>query len=226
MSSLARRRPGDRRPVIGLRATPAATESHFIIRIVGIYTSLAFGKRATSSASPDSRVTGDCYRQIRRRGVWATLKRELAWIHGTKTWDGDLLRSVLFDYVEGFYNPREPRNDWDTFPAEYEADQWLNQMCVARAGHTNPGGVKTLPDEVRVREELGLPRSVDGPTDGDLKTEMSVSSRSARLEAVPTPEAHTRGNGSLQGLRHLRRYRGPVPSRGSSSGSNGTGFRC
>jgi transposase InsO family protein len=38
--------------------------------------------------------------------VWATLKRELHWIHGRKTWNSrDQLRCALFDYVECFYNP-------------------------------------------------------------------------------------------------------------------------
>ena len=37
--------------------------------------------------------------------LWATLKRDLNWIYGRKTWASrDLLRSVIFDYIEGFYN--------------------------------------------------------------------------------------------------------------------------
>ena len=37
---------------------------------------------------------------------FATLKRELAWIHATKTWaTRAVLRTALFDYIEGFYNP-------------------------------------------------------------------------------------------------------------------------
>jgi transposase InsO family protein len=37
---------------------------------------------------------------------FATLKRELAWIHATKTWaTRAALRTALFDYIEGFYNP-------------------------------------------------------------------------------------------------------------------------
>ncbi len=34
------------------------------------------------------------------------LKRELAWIHQRTTWPTrTTLRSTLFDYIEGFYNP-------------------------------------------------------------------------------------------------------------------------
>ena len=39
--------------------------------------------------------------------LWATLKRDLNWIYGKKTWRSrDLLRSAIFDYIEGFYNPQ------------------------------------------------------------------------------------------------------------------------
>jgi transposase InsO family protein len=38
--------------------------------------------------------------------LWATLKRDLNWIYGRRTWTSrDLLRSAVFDYIEGFYNP-------------------------------------------------------------------------------------------------------------------------
>jgi transposase InsO family protein len=56
----------------------------------GIYTSLAFGKRAT-----DLGIT---------RSFGSTGE---PWIYGTETWaTRDLLRSVLFDHLEGFYNPQ------------------------------------------------------------------------------------------------------------------------
>jgi transposase InsO family protein len=36
---------------------------------------------------------------------WATLKRELAWIHQRRSWLTPAeLRSALFDYIEAFYN--------------------------------------------------------------------------------------------------------------------------
>ena len=38
---------------------------------------------------------------------FATLKRELAWIHHTERWSTkDQLRNALFDYIEDFYNPQ------------------------------------------------------------------------------------------------------------------------
>lgn len=90
----------------------------------GIYTSLAFGKRATELGITRSfGSTGDCYDNSAVEAVWATLKRELAWIHGRKTWPTrDLLRSVLFDYIEGFYNPQRTQKRLGyRSPAEYEA---------------------------------------------------------------------------------------------------------
>ena len=38
---------------------------------------------------------------------FATLKRELAWIHHTKTWATRTeLANALIDYIEDFYNPQ------------------------------------------------------------------------------------------------------------------------
>jgi putative transposase len=38
---------------------------------------------------------------------FATLKRELAWIHRTERWrTKDQLRGALFDYIEDLYNPQ------------------------------------------------------------------------------------------------------------------------
>lgn len=50
------------------------------------------------------------------------LKRELARIHGQHTWrTRDLLRSALFDYVEGFYNTTRIKQRLGyRSPAEFE----------------------------------------------------------------------------------------------------------
>jgi putative transposase len=89
-----------------------------------IYTSLAFGNRAGELGIARSfGSTGDCYDNSAVEAVWATLKRELHWIYGRHTWSRrDLLRSVLFDYVEGFYNPQRTQKRLGyRSPAEYEA---------------------------------------------------------------------------------------------------------
>ena len=72
-----------------------------------VYTSLAFSKRVAELELDQSfGSTGDCYDNAAVESFFATLKRELAWIHATKTWPTRAaLRSALFDYIEGFYNP-------------------------------------------------------------------------------------------------------------------------
>lgn len=70
------------------------------------YTSLAFGQqleRLGIAASFGS--TGDAFDNAAVEATWSVLKRELAWIHGRRTWPTRaLLRSAIFDYIEGFYN--------------------------------------------------------------------------------------------------------------------------
>jgi putative transposase len=71
------------------------------------YTSLAFSQRVAALELDQSfGSTGDCYDNAVVEAFWATLKRELAWIHNTKTWTTRAqLRSAVFDYIESFYNP-------------------------------------------------------------------------------------------------------------------------
>ena len=88
------------------------------------YTSLAFGNRAAELGIARSfGSTGDCFDNSAVEAVWSTLKRELAWIHGRQSWSTrDLLRSVIFDYIEGFYNPQRTQKRLGyRSPAEYEA---------------------------------------------------------------------------------------------------------
>ncbi len=88
------------------------------------YTSLAFGNRAAELGIARSfGSTGDCFDNSAVEAVWSMLKQELAWIHGRRTWPTrDLLRSAIFDNVEGFYNPQrtEKRLGYRS-PAEFEA---------------------------------------------------------------------------------------------------------
>jgi transposase InsO family protein len=72
-----------------------------------VYTSLAFSTRITELELDQSfGKTGDCYDNAAVESFFATLKRELAWIHEKKTWSTRAaLRTALFDYIEGFYNP-------------------------------------------------------------------------------------------------------------------------
>jgi putative transposase len=87
------------------------------------YTSLAFSQRIRGLELDQSfGSTGDCYDNAAVEAFWATLKRELAWIHNTTTWPNRAeLRSALFDYIEGFYNPnRIQRRLGHQSPTDYE----------------------------------------------------------------------------------------------------------
>ena len=78
----------------------------------GAYTSLAFSRRVVQLEVDQSfGSTGDCYDNAAVESFFATLKRELAWIHATNTWPTrTALRSALFDYIEGFYNPERTQH--------------------------------------------------------------------------------------------------------------------
>lgn len=89
-----------------------------------IYTSLAFGNRAAELGVTRSfGSTGDCYDNAAVESLWATLKRDLNWIYGKRTWRSrDLLRSAIFDYIEGFYNPeRIQKRLGYRSPADFES---------------------------------------------------------------------------------------------------------
>ncbi len=70
------------------------------------YTSLAFCNRLEDHGLLASfGSTGDCFDNAAMESFWATLKRELEWIHGTRRWNTRAeLRAALFDYIEVFYN--------------------------------------------------------------------------------------------------------------------------
>jgi hypothetical protein len=61
-------------------------------------------------------------RQAAAEAFWATLKRELGWIHNTTTRPNRAdFRSALFDYIEGFYKPNcIQRRLGHHSPADYE----------------------------------------------------------------------------------------------------------
>jgi transposase InsO family protein len=87
-----------------------------------IYTSLAFSHRLADFGLAQSfGSTGDAYDNAAVEAFWATLKRELAWIH-QRTWNTRAeLRTAVFDYIEAFYNPeRIQQRLGHHSPATYE----------------------------------------------------------------------------------------------------------
>ena len=71
-----------------------------------VYTSLAFSARlATLELDQSLSAVGSCYDNAAVESFFATLKRELAWIHHDTKWSTRAqLRAALFDYIEAFYN--------------------------------------------------------------------------------------------------------------------------
>jgi transposase InsO family protein len=71
-----------------------------------VYTSLRFANHLEDFGLVASfGSTGDAYDNAAMEAFWATLKRELAWIHQRRSWSSrSELRAALFDYIEAFYN--------------------------------------------------------------------------------------------------------------------------
>jgi transposase InsO family protein len=86
-----------------------------------VYTSLRFATHLDDYGLVASfGSVGDCFDNAAMEAFWATLKRELAWIHGRRRWSSRAeLRVALFDYIEVFYNRarHQARLDHQT-PAE------------------------------------------------------------------------------------------------------------
>jgi transposase InsO family protein len=87
------------------------------------YTSLAFSARAAQFKLDQSfSAVGSCYDNAAVESFFATLKRELAWIHDHRTWPTRAeLRGALFDYIEGFYNTERIQRRLDNrSPLDFE----------------------------------------------------------------------------------------------------------
>jgi transposase InsO family protein len=87
------------------------------------YTSMHFSQRITELDVDQSLGrTGTCYDNAAMESFFATLKRELAWIHGKKKWaDREELHRALFDFIETFYNPERIQQRLDhRSPIDFE----------------------------------------------------------------------------------------------------------
>lgn len=72
----------------------------------GQYTSLEFSNRLDDwKIQPSYGSVGDCFDNAAMEATWATIKREIRHIHGDwRTITRSELRTILFDYIETFYN--------------------------------------------------------------------------------------------------------------------------
>jgi putative transposase len=84
------------------------------------YTSLAFGQRCRQAGIAVSMGSvGDCYDNAMAESFFATLEGEL--VARTRWRSHAEARMAIFDYIEGFYNPRRRHSALDYLsPAEYE----------------------------------------------------------------------------------------------------------
>jgi putative transposase len=87
------------------------------------YTSLAFGRRCRQSGlSVSMGSVGDCYDNAMAESFFATLECEL--IARSRWRTHSEARMAVFDYIEGFYNPRRRHSALAYLsPAEYERRQ-------------------------------------------------------------------------------------------------------
>jgi len=70
------------------------------------YTSMMFGDRlADLEITASFGKVGDCFDNAPMESFWATMKKELKWIHGDIRFETRAeLRGIIFDYIEVFYN--------------------------------------------------------------------------------------------------------------------------
>jgi putative transposase len=88
-----------------------------------VYTSLAFSARLAQLELDQSfSAVGSCYDNAAVESFFATVKRELAWIHHNPKWSTRAeLRATLFDYIEAFYNTQRIQRRLDhRSPLDFE----------------------------------------------------------------------------------------------------------
>ena len=102
------------------------------------YTSHAFGRRCREAGvRPSTGSVGDCYDNAMCESFFASLECEL--IDRTRFATHREARLAVFDYIEGFYNPRRRHSSLDYLsPMQYE-QKWAerpnaNQNLSAEAG--------------------------------------------------------------------------------------------
>jgi transposase InsO family protein len=98
------------------------------------YTSLAFSQRVVELEVDQSLGSTGTATTAVVESFFVTLKRELAWIHATKNWPTrTALRSALFDYIEGLYNPERIQHRLgQRSPTNYEQDSAVSARCSRR----------------------------------------------------------------------------------------------
>jgi putative transposase len=97
------------------------------------YTSFQFGKHLRLNGIRASMgSTGDSYDNALMENFWSTLKIEI--VFGNTWTSQNQAETALFDYIDGFYNPRriQKRLGWRS-PDEYETAYWHGEL--GQPGH-------------------------------------------------------------------------------------------
>ena len=121
------------------------------------YTSIEFGNRCRrAGVRPSMGSVGDCYDNAMAESFFATLECELLDRSSFKT--HAQARTAVFDFIEGFYNPRRRHSSLGyVSPVAFERQ---HRACAASPGALDPavvlGALKAKPS--RAREVRGLDR--------------------------------------------------------------------
>ena len=117
------------------------------------YTSLAFSQHVRELELDQSfGSTGDCYDNAAVEAFWATLKRELAWIHGTTSWaHRDELRSRSSTTSKASTTPPASNAGWRTTAPPTTNNTQPLETRVHKSGATPVGPARTYRHVWRAR---------------------------------------------------------------------------
>jgi putative transposase len=115
------------------------------------YTSIAFGQRCQEACvRPSMGSVGDAYDNALCESFFATLECELLDRQHFATQAA--ARLAVFDYIEGWYNPRRRHSALDYLsPMVYERSRGTNDRTVASGSTIAPGGAILVPPSVLVQ---------------------------------------------------------------------------
>jgi len=115
------------------------------------YTSIAFGLRCREAGvRPSMGSVGDAYDNALCESFFATLECE--WLDRQRFATPAAARLAVFDFIEGWYNPRRRHSALDYLsPVVYERFHETGERTVASGSTIAPGGTISIPPSVLVQ---------------------------------------------------------------------------
>jgi putative transposase len=115
------------------------------------YTSIAFGQRCrTACVQPSMGSVGDAFDNAMCESFFATLEAEL--LDRQRFVTPAHARLAVFDYIEGWYNPRRRHSALDyRSPIMFERTPRAGDRTVAPGSTISPGGAISVSPSVRVQ---------------------------------------------------------------------------